>query len=244
MTLSLPLLLPPTSSLALQTSSVSTAAPISVDPSGNSVVCPLPPLASPASPRVEVCIASSETGECSNKAVVNLYETLALSPSTGPDLGGTHVNVTLNGDYFPNESSCSGIGCAYCRIQRVTGGVTTVTLATVVSFGGGTLVCQTPQLIEAGLVSLSISLTGSPEGDPPQPLCGARDFLYYAPPTGITLGPSLGPSTGGSLVALVGSGLLDTTTSGGGNAVCFFGDIQVPATLGGCAGQQSQTAEP
>ena len=151
------------------------------------------------------------------------------------------VNVSLNGDYFPNEASCSGVGCAYCRIQRVTGGVTTVTLATAVAFGGGTLVCQTPQLIDAGLVSLSISLTGSPEGDPPQPLCGARDFLYYAPPTGITLGPSLGPSTGGSLVALVGSGLLDTTTSGGGNAVCFFGDVQVPATLGGCAGRTKIT---
>ena len=147
---------------------------------------------------------------CSNnsdlaEAAANSPPTLtSISPSGGPSTGGTEV--TLIGTGFVNNGASGTNDVTFDR--------KTSTIITTMSDTG--IMVTAPS--SGSTSNVSVTVTNSN---------GTTDSLEYtynpnSPPTLTSISPSGGPSTGGTVVTLIGTGFVNNGASGT-NAVTFDG---------------------
>ena len=142
-------------------------------------------------------LGGSNQAGASDTLTVNLAPTFSsLSPTSGPQAGGT--NVTLTGTNF---------NAATVKV----GGVS----ASVVSQTGTSIVITTPPSVSEGLATVIITNSDSEQAS----LSNAFDYLG-APPTLTAVSPVAGPPAGGTSVTLTGTNFVSgsTVTIGGAAA--------------------------
>jgi IPT/TIG domain-containing protein len=142
----------------------------------------------------------------------------ALTPAKGPVAGGN--NVTITGQNLLNPVSVSFGAAAATNITEVSS--TELTAEAPAGSGGKQVTVTTP-------------------GGASNPL----PYTYLQAPTLSGVAPAQGPSSGGNIVTLTGTGLAYTTeVTIGGSAVAFsvFSDTEVTATVpSGAAGTVNVT---
>ena len=130
-----------------------------------------------------------------------------LSPSSGPTLGGTLVNLTGtalgDGSAWLCSFNASVVGAEYHDdVERVG--------------------CFSPPYALAGAVAVNVSIDGGSSycatgADVPP------HFRYYEPPNVSAISPASGSTEGGTIVSVTGSGF----SALGGAKVCTFGQLRV-----------------
>lgn len=168
---------------------------------------------SPAATAGAVDVAVSTVGGTATAAGAYTYVAAptitSLSPSQGPETGGTAVTITGTG--FTGASSVSFAG-------------TPATSFTVVS---DTQIVATAPVGTAGSVDVTVATTGGISAD-----TAADNYTYVAAPTITTLSPTAGPTAGGNSVTITGTGFTTATTvSFGGIPTAFavVSDTQIVA---------------
>jgi hypothetical protein len=132
---------------------------------------------------------------------------LALSPNSGPELGGTHVVVS---------GKELELGSHYvCRFNA--------TIVPASGLGAHEMDCTSPAAAVVGLSPVHVSLNA-------QQFVGNASvetgFTYYAHSVVSEVSPTSGPRAGGTLVNVSGVGFAD-----GSHYICAFGAQLVPASF-------------
>ncbi len=128
----------------------------------------------------------------------------SVSPLVGPLAGGT--TVTISGSGFTNVTP--GVPCPAVKFGGVSAASCNVVNDTTIS-------ATTPAGVSAGPVQVTVT------NNTAETSTAAVNFTYVAPPVVSTLSPATGSTSGGTTVAITGTGLLNTS------AVSFGG---TPAT--------------
>jgi hypothetical protein len=111
-------------------------------------------------------------------------------PFSGPLSGSTRVTV---------------VGSGFSSTDQVLVSFATDTVAGTFATAS-TIVCDSPAHASAGSVALQVALNGQQFASP------SVSFLYYADPTlAASPYPASGPTTGGTVVAVYGTGFINTT---------------------------------
>ncbi len=144
----------------------------------------------------------------------------SISPTSGPSTGGTVVTITGSG--FSTTAGQTGI--TFRSPADVTFPATNVSCAT-------TSTCTATSPAGTGVVSVRIIVSGQTSAD-----TVADNFTYVAAPTISALNPTSGPSAGGTVVTITGTGF---STSAGATTVVFG---TASATSVSCASTSSCVA--
>ena len=147
----------------------------------------------------------------------------ALSPATGPSIGGTVVTITGQNFSVTTNATKVRFGASYA-----TGTTATNVLCT------STTSCRATAPAGAGAVDVFVAV-----GTTAVSAAGAATrYTYIAPPAVTSVAPALGASAGGYVVAITGTGF----GAGAGNTTIRFGSVA--ATLGACTATVCQVVAP
>ena len=130
---------------------------------------------------------TSETSPADHFAYVAAPAVTGLSPTSGPESGGTLVTIT---------------GTGLSGATAVDFGMTPATNVTVVN--DTTITADSPS--GTGIVDVTVITTGGTSETSP-----ADHFAYVAAPAVTGLSPTSGPASGGTLVTITGTGLSGAT---------------------------------
>jgi hypothetical protein len=148
----------------------------------------------------------------------------ALYPHHGPLTGGT--KVIIEGENFVSTSSVYCLFGSLSGRANETSGLYSVPITEYID--DKHVICRTPPTLKPGPVPVRISLHG-PGAWANYSLSAYGisdvDFTYDQEVTVYRVEPPLGPSEGGALVRIIGSGFLPSFET-----QCRFGGITVPAT--------------
>jgi len=144
----------------------------------------------PASPLATVNLASASVGPNAGPAAAPPTSS-GINPNLGPTTGGQ--TVTITGTNFVPGATTVTIGGILIPANQVT-----------VSPTATSLTFLTPPHAE-GLVDVTVSTPGGTTA----PL----GYTYVPPPTGVSLNPTSGPTTGGTTVTMTGTGFVAGQTS-------------------------------
>eukprot|EP00928_Gymnodinium_smaydae_P024083 TRINITY_DN1960_c1_g5_i2.p1 TRINITY_DN1960_c1_g5~~TRINITY_DN1960_c1_g5_i2.p1 ORF type:complete len:6923 (-),score=840.57 TRINITY_DN1960_c1_g5_i2:138-18908(-) len=131
-----------------------------------------------------------------------------VEPLSGPEFGATLVS--LRSDY-PLLNS---------RLLRCVFGHIPVDMVLVTAYEA---TCLSPALYKKEIVNLTLTTDGQ-NRLPMGPAGSMLQFEYYLSPTVVSVNPTFGTRTGGTLVQIEGSHFINS-----GRLSCRFGDVDVPA---------------
>ena len=185
-----------------------------------SLRCLAPPLAGMASysfrtVALEVSLNSQQYTDSNSSGLgYSFYRPpvlLGVSPSLGPLDGSTQLVV--------NGTALDGGGTHLLLRFNST------LVAGTLDAGSGKVVCAAAPGAASGAVSLSLSLNGVQ-------FSAAIEYRYYAAPRVSGVVPAVGPTAGGTLVQVIGSGMVGGVGAGP-EYRCRFGNVTVAASLVG-----------
>jgi hypothetical protein len=151
---------------------------------------------------------TSKTTTADQFSYLAVPSVLSVSPSYGPTKGGTAVTVK---------------GTGFLASTTVTFGVASASNVVVVN--ANTLTCISPAE-PAGAVNVTVSTEGGTSAS-----VSADKFTYYAVPAATSISPSSGPTTGGTVVTLTGSGFVTGATVKFGTVAATSVSVASPTSI-------------
>ena len=145
-----------------------------------------------------------------------------IVPDQGPSTGGTPVTIT--GTNFPFPDTAANGGPATVTFTDSAGNAHTVPSSAVTVVSSTKITLSTPAAV-AGVAQVTVNTLGGTSNGVP--------FTYFSPPViGLTgLSPAFGPTAGGTVVTITGTGLTGTSSVVFGTTSCT-----AAGPVGGVAG--------
>lgn len=148
----------------------------------------------------------------------------AITPASGPLLGGTRILISGQGLHGGSAYSCR-LGAGEKLDGRLVDGPTTVTPDQNTTRAKPFLHCTTPPAAAPGVLMPQVSLNGQDETN-----STVVPFRYYDPPALLGMSPTSGPALGGTRVELTGANFTSADANGTTHPataplrVCRYGD--------------------